>query len=146
MRQRRSRQLIVDVGVGVVVAVDLTIKLAAATLAAGARSGPITPVDNPEFSLGTASGPFIVMIFLAAVGITCAAHFTVRPALRGDLPVWIPIAVEWRTGQPRRPSHHRGRARLRLHPWVVLNLADLCVVAGLLGLALHHHQPKEVTS
>ena len=81
------------VGTASVIAADLTTKLAAAALADGSRSGPVVPVRNPTFSLGTASAPFLAMIILAALGIAIAARYTVPPALHGPLPLWVPSCL-----------------------------------------------------
>ena len=130
----------IAIGTAAIIAIDLTTKLAAATLAAGQRSGPIVPVQNPEFSLGTARGPVLIMILLAAAGIALAAHYTLRPALRGELPSWIPVllvggALANLIDRAAFGAVHDFLAT----PWIILNLADIAVVAGLAGLATHHH-------
>jgi signal peptidase II len=122
-------------GLGIVVLADLATKLAAAAIAAGHTEGPLVPVRNQAFSFGVADAPFATTILIAFAGIALAAAFTIPRALRGELRAWIPAcliggALANLADRIAFGSVHDFLAT----PWVILNLADVAVVAGLLGL------------
>jgi signal peptidase II len=145
MNTRSTARVIVG-GVVALIAVDLATKLVAPAFSSGSPNGLIVPLRNPEFSLGTASAAFGVMLALATLGIAAAALVTVRPALRGELPAWIPICVVGGAlgNLVDRAAFGSVHDFIALG-WIVVNVADIAVVAGLIGLIVHrrarHGQP-----
>jgi lipoprotein signal peptidase len=126
-------------GLTAVMAADLATKLAVAAIAAGHTSGPVVPVRNHEFSLGVAAAPLAITILLAGLGIALAAAFTLGPARRGELPTWIPACVLGGSlanlvDRAAFGSVHDFLAT----PWIVFNLADIAVAAGLVGFVFTH--------
>ena len=124
-------------GITGVMFADLATKLGAAALAAGHTSGALVPVRNHEFSLGVAAAPLITTILLGGLGIALAAMFTVGRACRGELSTWIPACLLGGSlanlvDRTAFGSVHDFLAT----PWIVFNLADVAVTAGLAGLVL----------
>jgi lipoprotein signal peptidase len=126
---------------------DLTTKLAAAAIAAGHTTGPLVPVRNDEFSLGVAGAPLAITVVLAGLGIAIAAAFTLGPARRGELPTWIPACLLGGSLANLVDRIVFGSVHDFLAtPWIVFNLADVAVLAGLVGLILtrtHHPRTEE---
>lgn len=125
----------IAVGLTGVMFVDLVTKLAAAAVAAGHTSGPLVPVRNHEFSLGIAGAPPATTILLAGLGIAVAAAITLGPARRGELAPWIADCLLGGSlanlvDRVAFGSVHDFLAT----PWIVFNVADVAVVAGLAGL------------
>ncbi len=118
-----------------VLIVDAASKAAALVLASrGYGQGVILPIQNPDFSLGVASAGFPIMLAVSTLGILVFGGYTARAAARGVLPVWIPGLLI---------GGGLGNLADRLifgavHDWldlgkVVVNLADLAVLAGVIG-------------
>jgi signal peptidase II len=122
-----------------VVGLDQATKLAATLAAAGQTSGLVVPVHNPRFSLGLASAPLPVMALLMAAGILAAGGYSLRAAHRGRLPVWVPGLLVGGASSNLLDRLLLGAVRDFLAtPWAVINLADLAVVAAVIGAILAH--------
>jgi lipoprotein signal peptidase len=120
-----------------VVVVDLATKLAAAAIAAGRTSGPVVPLRNHELTLGLAAAPVATTLLLAGLGIALAAAVTVWPARRGDLPAWVPACLLGGSLANFLDRLAFGSVHDFLAtPWVVCNVADLAVLAGVAGFAV----------
>ena len=130
--QRRG----VTLAVGVVLA-DQASKLAAELLAGGRRHGPVVPLRNPSFSLGLATATRPLMVLAMAAGIALAAGYWRRAAGRRSLPGWIPALVVGGAASNLLDRLLLGAVRDFLAiVHLVVNLADLAVLAGLVGYAL----------
>ena len=111
-------------------------------MAAGHTSGLLVPVHNPRFSLGLAGPSLPVMVLLMAAGIAAAAGYTLRAAAHGRLPLWIPGFLLGGASSNLADRLLLGSVRDFLAtPWAVINLADLAVVAAVIGAA-HAHRPR----
>jgi lipoprotein signal peptidase len=121
----------------VVIAVDQLTELAATWATAGRTGGLLVPVRNPRFLLGLAGASLPVMTLLMAIGIAAAGGYALRAASRGRLPVWIPGLLVGGASSNLTDRLLLGSVRDFLAtPWAVVNLADLAVVAAVLGAAL----------
>jgi lipoprotein signal peptidase len=118
-----------------VVLIDAVSKVSASYLASlNYANGIIIPVPNPDFSLGIASASAPIMLAVSTVGIFVFGGYTLWRALHRYLSVWI-------------PGFLIGGATANLvdrmlfgavHDWldlvkVVVNVADLAILAGLVG-------------
>ena len=125
---------IVAIALGVLV-LDAASKAVALALASRHYGrGVILPVQNSDFSLSVASADFPTMLVLSLLGIVVFGGYTCSAAARRTLPAWIPGLLVG-----------GGIANLAdrmvfgaVHDWldqgkVVVNLADLAVLAGLVG-------------
>ncbi|MGZ4734107.1 MAG: signal peptidase II [Acidimicrobiia bacterium] len=142
MNPTRNPTKSIVMGLSLVVVIDLAAKLAASVIAPESTSGLIIPMRNHEFSLGIAGGPPFTTIVIAAVGISLAAALVIPPARRGELRPWIPAcliggALANLIDRVAFGSVHDFLAT----PWVVFNLADMAVVAGLTGLLTARLRP-----
>jgi lipoprotein signal peptidase len=116
---------------------DQVTKLAAELLARGQRHGLLVPLRNPRFSLGLAAATRPLMLAAMAAGIALAAGYGVRAARRGALPGWIPALVVGGAASNLLDRLLLGSVRDFLAVGhVVVNLADLAVLAGVAGYGL----------
>jgi lipoprotein signal peptidase len=123
----------------VVVTLDQLTKLAAIRAAAGQTSGMLVPVHNPRFSLGLAGASLPVMALLMAAGIAAAGGYALRAAAHGRLPVWVAGLLIGGASSNLADRLLLGSVRDFLAtPWVVINLADLAVLAAVVGAAVTH--------
>lgn len=123
-----------------VAALDLTTKLAAGHMPVGRRSGPFLSLPNPDFTLGVASAPRLDMLVLMAAGVVLGAIVAVRRVRRHGAPPWaagllIGGAV---ANLADRTLHGAVQDFIVLGP-VVVNVADLAILAGLLAVLAHRH-------
>jgi signal peptidase II len=124
---------------GAVVLADQATKLAAELLAGGQRHGPFVPMRNPSFSLGLATTTRPLMLLAMAAGIALVTAYGVRAARRSALPGWIPALVIAGALSNLLDRLLLGAVRDYLAiGHLVINLADLAVVAGVLGYGLSH--------
>jgi lipoprotein signal peptidase len=122
-----------------VVGLDQATKLAATLAAAGQTSGLLVPVHNPRFSLGLASAPLPVMALLMAAGILAAGGYSLYAAHRGRLPAWVPGLLVGGASSNLLDRLLLGSVRdFVVTPWAVINLADLAVVAAVIGSTVAH--------
>jgi lipoprotein signal peptidase len=131
-------------GLVTVVFVDLATKVAASELASNETTGAVVPVRNHEFSLGIAGAGLTTTIGLAAIGIVIAAALMWAPTRRGELAPWIPATVVGGALANLVDRILFGSVHDFLAtPWIVFNVADVAVAAGLIGLIVtrlrHHH-------
>jgi lipoprotein signal peptidase len=118
----------------VVVGLDQATKLAATLAAAGQTSGLVVPVHNPRLSLGLAGAPLPVIALLMAVGILAAGGYSLHAAHRGRLPAWVPGLLIGGASSNLLDRLVVGAVRDFLAtPWAVINLADLAVLAAVIG-------------
>ena len=130
----RRRRLALAAGV---ILVDQATKLAAELLSGGHRHGPLAPVRNPRFSLGLAATTRPLMLLAMATGIALVAAYGVRAAGRRALPGWIPALVVGGALSNLLDRLLFGAVRDFLAiAQIVINLADLAVLAGVLGYCL----------
>jgi lipoprotein signal peptidase len=122
-----------------VVGLDQATKLAATLAAAGQTSGLVVPVHNPRVSLGLAGASLPVMALLMAVGILAAGGYSLQAAHRGHLPAWVPGLLVGGASSNLLDRLVFGAVRDFLAtPWAVINLADLAVLAVVIGSILPH--------
>jgi lipoprotein signal peptidase len=120
-----------------VVAVDQLTKFAATQVAAGHSGGLLVLVCNPRFSLSLAGATLPVMALLMVAGIATAGGYTLRAARQGHLAAWIPGLLVGGATSNLADRLLLGSVRDFLAtPWVVINLADLAVLAAVIGAAL----------
>jgi signal peptidase II len=133
---RPARRRSVTLAVAVVLA-DQASKLAAELLASGHRHGPVVPLRNPNFSLGLATTTRPLALLAMAAGIALAACYGLRAAGRRGLPGWVPALVVGGAASNLLDRLLLGAVRDFLAvAHLVVNLADLAVLAGLVGYAL----------
>jgi lipoprotein signal peptidase len=136
----------VALAAGVVLA-DQATKLAADLLADGQRYGVLVPLRNPRFSLGLATTTRPLMLLAMAAGIALVAGYGVRAAGRGGLPGWIPALVVGGAVSNLADRLLLGAVRdFVAIGHLVVNLADLAVLAGVLGYGLTHRPRPPATS
>jgi lipoprotein signal peptidase len=130
----RRRRLALAAGV---ILVDQATKLAAELLSSGHRHGLLVPVRNPRFSLGLAAATRPLMLLAMATGIALVAAYGVRAAGRRALPGWIPALVVGGALSNLLDRLVLGAVRDFLAiAHIVINLADLAVLAGVIGYCL----------
>jgi signal peptidase II len=116
-----------------VVLVDQATKLAVELLAGGQRHGPLVPLRNPHLSLGLAATTRPLMLLAMAAGIALVVAY----GTRGALPGWILALVIGGAFSNLLDRLLLGAVRDFLAiADIVVNLADLAVVAGVLGYGL----------
>ena len=126
----------VVVAAGVVVA-DQATKLAAELLAGGQRHGPLVPLRNPSFSLGLAAATRPLALLAMSAGIALVTAYGVRAIGRSALPGWIPALVVGGAASNLADRLLLGAVRDFLAiAHLVINLADLAVLAGVIGYCL----------
>jgi lipoprotein signal peptidase len=124
-----------------VVGLDQLTKLAAMLIADGQTSGLVVPVHNSRFSLGLAGASVSVMVLLMAAGIVAAGGYALWAAAGGRLPVWVPGLLVGGASSNLADRLLLGSVRDFLAtPWAVINLADLAVLAAVVGAALAHRR------
>ena len=120
-----------------VIGLDQLTKLTATLVATGQSTGLLVPVHNPRFSLGVAAAPLPVMVVVMAAGIAAGGGYALRAATRGRLPAWVPGLLVVGASSNLLDRLLLGSVRDFLAtPWAVINLADLAVVAAVVGAAL----------
>jgi lipoprotein signal peptidase len=130
----RRRHLALVAGV---ILVDQATKLAAELLSGGHRHGLLVPVRNPGFSLGLAVTTRLLMLLAMATGIVLVAVYGVCAAGPRALPGWIPALVVGGALSNLLDRLLLGAVRDFLAiAHIVINLADLAVLAGVIGYCL----------
>ena len=127
-----------------VIGLDQATKLGVGLLTGGHRHELLVPVRNADFSLGLVGAPTPVELLVMAAGIVLIAAYGLQLLGCGLLPAWIPGLVVG-------GALSNGTDRLLLGSvrdflaigHLAVNLADLAVLAGLLGFTLTRrlHQP-----
>jgi lipoprotein signal peptidase len=122
-----------------VVGLDQATKLAATLAASGHTSGLLVPVHNHRFSLGLAGAPLPITALLMAAGILAAGGYSLHAAHRRRLPTWVPGLLVGGASSNLVDRLLLGAVRDFLTtPWAVINLADLAVLAAVIGAILAH--------
>jgi lipoprotein signal peptidase len=130
----RHRSLLLAAGV---ILADQATKLGAELLASGQRHGPLVPVRNPHFSLGLAATTRPLVLLAMAAGITLVAAYGIRATGHHGLPGWIPALVIGGAVSNLLDRLLLGAVRDFLAiADIVINIADLAVLAGVLGYGL----------
>ena len=130
----RSRSVLVAAGV---IVADQATKLAAELLSGGQRHGPLVPVRNPRFSLGLAATTRPLMLAAMAAGIALVVAYGIRATGHHAPPGWILALVIGGSLSNLVDRLLLGAVRDYLAiGHIVINLADLAVVAGILGYGL----------
>jgi lipoprotein signal peptidase len=125
----RSRVVPLAVVVG---CADLVTKLLAVAIG---RAGPIAPAANPGLALGAAQPPSPLIAVLAGTAVLGLGGFAVRCARRGEVACWVPSLLIGGAVANLLDRLVTGAVHdfLAVGP-IVLNLADLAITAGMLGL------------
>jgi signal peptidase II len=130
-----------------VVLVDQVTKLAAELLSDGQRHGPLVPMRNPGFSLGLAATTRPLMLLAMAAGIALVAAYGIRATGGSALPGWILALVIGGALSNLLDRLLLGAVRDFLAiAHIVINLADLAVLAGVLGYCLTRRPRPPATS
>jgi lipoprotein signal peptidase len=117
-----------------VMTVDQVTKAVAVVLATGSRSGVLLPVRNTRLGLGVAGMSIPTMALLAAIGIVTFGVVGLRRARAGLLPAWVPgFLVGGAASNLLDRLASGGVHDLLATPWLIANVADLAIVAGLIG-------------
>jgi lipoprotein signal peptidase len=120
-----------------VLAADQATKLAAELLSGGQRHGPLVPLRNPGFSLGLAATTRPLMLLAMAAGIALVAAYGAGALGRRALPGWILALIIGGSLSNLLDRLLLGAVRDFLAiAHLVINLADLAVLAGVLGYGL----------
>jgi signal peptidase II len=136
-----------------VIVADQATKLIGELVDAGSTTGAVVPVRNGELSLGVADAPTPVLAALMALGIIVAAAWVLPRVRAGQVAPWAAAALLAGAVSNLADRALLGSVRdfLAVPGMAVLNVADLAVLAGLLGAALsnirrpHLLPRKEVT-
>ena len=134
--------------VGLVTAtLDQVTKLVATSSVAGRSSGALAPVRNHEFSLGIARASLPVMLIVMVAGITGMGAYLLRATNRGEVPAWVTGLIIGGATSNFADRLSSGSVRDFLTtPWAVVNVADLAVVAGIIGwLVARARAPRTAT-
>lgn len=133
MKSSRTLTLTAAIASGTV-AVDLATKAVAASLFAGATRGVIQPVQNPAFSLGTVQGSTPVLLLGMVAGLIVGGAFSIRAARSGRIPTWIPgLLIGGSVANLIDRAAFGAVHDFLVVPGAILNLADLAVLAAVLG-------------
>lgn len=132
--QRPLRRLVIVI-VTVAVA-DLTTKAAVAQfIPAGSQVGLLMPMDNPRFALGVAAAHPKVMVTMMTIGIILALAIAIQLVHQERVPPTVAgLAIGGAVANTAdRLLHGSVQDFLVLGP-IVINLADLAVLVGVLGV------------
>jgi len=145
---RRMATGMVLVSAALVVVVDLSTKHLAATYArphtAGdvAAVGLVRPVTNPAFSLGLVGAAPTSAALLMALVLAAGTAASVIYLRRAAAPTWaVGLALGGAAANTIDRALHAAVQDFIVTGPIVLNLADLAVVAGLIAL-VRHRQPS----
>ena len=131
------------IGLATVIA-DQATKLAAYRTASGQRSGAVIPVRNHDFSLGIAHASLPVMVALMVFGIAALGAYLLRLTIRGQVPAWATGLFLGGAISNLADRVASGSVRdFIATPWIILNLADVAVAAGITcWLLTHYYQTR----
>lgn len=135
-----SKRTVMGLVAGVVgiVAVDLATKAVAVALEGGSGDGAVVPVENPELALGIVGGGWSWMVVLSTVGLLLAVAMTAGPVRRGEMGRWIPACIAGGALANLVDRLATGAVHdFVATPWIIFNMADVAIVAGLVGLVAH---------
>jgi signal peptidase II len=115
-----------------VVLVDQVTKALALAVARGHESGPIVPVSNSRFLLGVAGASVPAMVSLTAAALAAVGGYALHLARRARVEPWVAGLVVGGAASNVLDRLVFGVVRDFLAtPWVVCNVADVAVFAGL---------------
>ncbi len=96
-----------------------------------AQDGAVDMAHNPAAALGVVQGSATGLIVITLVVLACFALVVVPIAVRLRIPTWIPALV---IGGGLANTLDRARFGVVRDfirtPWAIVNVADLCVIAG----------------
>jgi len=118
---------------GGLVVLDQVSKVAAAQ----ALNGIMTPPRNPDYAFGIVGGSPVVLI-VVAISVLAAFVAIVGPiAARHGVSPGIPALIAGGTLSNTLDRIRIGAVRdFIVTPWAIINVADLCVFAGIVGLVI----------
>ena len=118
---------------GGLVVLDQISKVAAAQ----ALNGIMTPPRNPDYAFGIIGGSPIALV-IVAVAVLAAFVAIVGPlAARHGISPGIPALIAGGTLSNTLDRIRLGGVRdFIVTPWAIINVADLCVFAGIVGLVI----------
>ena len=125
---RRSAGLLVAAGV---VLVDQVTK----AVAAHGRSGLVLPARNPAYALGIVGGPTPVLIIGSVVVLCAFLAMADGLASRFEISTLMPALVAGGMVGNTLDRMRFGSVRdFLVTPWVIINVADVAVAAGIIGV------------
>ncbi len=102
-----------------------------------AQDGAVDLARNPAAALGVVEGSATALIVATLLVLACFAAVVIPIAVRLRIPAWIPALVIGGGLGNTLDRAHAGTVRDFIHtPWAIVNVADLCVIAGVVLLAL----------
>jgi len=126
-----------------VIIVDLLTKALAFAIATNSTRGPIQPVLNSGFSTGLFGTTWFVTIALAGCGIGLTAWWTLRLAQNGTLAFWVPGLLIGGALANLLDRVATGAVHDFLAvPFLTVNIADLAVMAGLVGYGIDRRNAR----
>jgi len=128
-----------------VVAVDLGTKITATRLDHAPDAGLITPLRNPDYSLGIIHAESLWLI-AGTIAVLAVAAWAYRRAANPTASWWVGPLVLGGAGANLIDRAVFGSVHdFITTPWVVFNLADVAVAIGLIGFYhdLHTRQRQE---
>jgi lipoprotein signal peptidase len=132
-----------------VVATELAVKFSVVKVLADHTLGPLMPVTNPEFLLGVAGTVATLMVLAMLAGVVAAALLATRLIQQHKIPGWAAgLAVGGALANTVDRALHGAVQDFLLIGPIVVNLADLAVVAGLTiaGVTMLRSRPDTGTS
>jgi len=143
---RRVLVLVTLYTIATVVADQLT-KALATRVTLGGSTGAIAPRPNNEFSLGLARASLSVTVVIATLGLATFGGYAAWAAVSGRLRPWVPGLLIGGALSNLIDRVTGGAVRDFLAtPWIVFNLADIAVVAGILGFVAVYWRPRQPES
>jgi len=122
-----------------VVAADQATKWAAPSLDRTAIGAAIEPGLNRDYSLGLVGGSQTLLILGALVALGLGGWWAAQSVRSGRVPAWVGALVLGGAMSNLLDRIIRGGVLdFIVTPWIVLNLADLAVVAGLAAFSVAH--------
>jgi signal peptidase II len=103
----------------------------------------VIPVRNHDFSLGIAHASLPTMVLVMAVGIVAVGSYLLRATVRGEVPAWVTGLILGGAIANLADRATSGSVRdFIATPWLIANIADVAVLAGLIAWAVTRtHRP-----
>ena len=93
--------------------------------------GKLTPLHNPDYSLGVIAAPTVALITLSALTLVAATRYGLALASSGRIPTWVPGVVLGGAASNLADRLVLGAVRDFIPtPLVVFNIADVAVPRG----------------
>jgi signal peptidase II len=118
----------------VLMTIDQVTKAATFMVAEAGRSGAVVPVRNTRLGLGVADASLPMVALLAAIGIVAVGAVGLRRAQAGLLPAWVPgFLIGGAMSNVLDRLAGGAVSDFLVTPWSACSLADLAIVAGVVG-------------